>query len=47
MSDKIKWSIAGVVMILILNNEILSWMILSAIVSTAVWPIVKAGVCLD
>lgn len=47
MSDKIKWSIAAVVLMLILNNEILSWMILSAIVSTAVWPIVKAGVCLD
>lgn len=47
MSDKIKWSIAGVVLMLVLNNEILSWIILSAILYAAVWPIAKAGVCLD
>ena len=47
MSDKIKWSIAAVVMMLVLNNEVVSWMISAALVYVWAWPIVKAGVCLD
>ena len=47
MSDKIKWSIAAVVLMLILNNEIASWIISAALGYVWAWPIVNAGVCLD
>lgn len=47
MSDKIKWSIAGVVLMLILREEVVSWIISTALVYAWAWPIVKAGVCLD
>ena len=47
MSDKIKWSIAAVVLMLILNEEVASWIISAALAYVWTWPIMKAGVCLD
>lgn len=47
MSNKIKWSIAGVVLMLILDNEVVSWAILTVLTYAWAWPIVKAGVFLD
>ena len=47
MSDKIKWSIAAVALMLILNEEVASWIISAALAYVWAWPIVKAGVCLD
>ena len=47
MSSKIKWSIAGVIVMLIANDEILSWMIVTALAYAWAWPIVREGVSLD
>ena len=47
MSDKIKWSIAAVALMLILNEEVVSWIISAALAYVWAWPIVKAGVFLD
>lgn len=47
MSDKIKWSIAAVVLMLILNNEVVSWMISAVLVYGWAWPVVKEVVTHD
>jgi hypothetical protein len=47
MSDKCKWSIAGVIVMFIANNEILSWMIVTALAYAWAWPIVREGMNLD
>ena len=47
MSDKIKWSIAGVLVMFIVSDEILSWAILTAIAYAWAWPIVKEVVTHD
>ena len=41
MSDKIKWSVAGVLVMRIVNNEILSWAILTALAFAWAWQLVK------
>lgn len=47
MSDKIKWSIAAVVLMLILNDEVVSWIIMTVLAYVWAWSIVKAGVFHD
>ena len=41
MSAKFKWSIAGVIVMFIFCNEILSGAILTAIIYAWAWPVVK------
>ncbi len=45
MSAKFKWGLFA--SMLIINNEILSWAILTILIIAAAWPIVKGGVTLD
>ena len=47
MSAKFKWSVAGVIVMFIFSNEILSWAILTAIIIAWGWPIVKEVVTHD
>ena len=47
MSDKIKWSIAGVLVMLVLNSEVVSWIILAVIAYAWAWPFVVEVVTHD
>lgn len=45
MTAKFKW--AMIALALILNNEIVSWAIVTALAVMWAWPIIKGGVTLD